>query len=120
MRQQGMTLLEILVALAVFSLAAISILDTVNSTSREVTEIENKTMAHWIASNYLEQKRERSDWPNIAVTRDNVEMAGRTWYVTMTVQATARPDMRRLTVSVSADPDGSVISSRDWFFGRVK
>lgn len=120
MKQHGMTLLELLVALMFFSLAAIAILDTIGTTGREVTSIEQKTIAHWVASNYLEQSRERSDWPNVGVSRDQTEMAGRTWEVTMTVQATARPDIRRLTVEVRDDPDGGIISSRDWFFGRVK
>ncbi len=120
MKQAGMTLLELLVALMFFSLAAIAILDTIGTTGREVTDIEEKTVAHWVASNYLEQSRERSDWPNIGVSRAEEDMAGRTWYVAMRVQATARPDIRRLTVSVSNDPDGPPISTRDWFFGRVK
>ena len=120
MKQHGMTLLELLVALMFFSLAAIAILDTIGTTGREVTDIEHKTIAHWVATNHLEEKRERSDWQNIGVERAQTEMAGRTWYVAMSVQATARPDIRRLSVTVSDDPDGGVISSRDWFFGRVK
>ena len=120
LKQQGVTLLELLVALAVFSIAAVAILDTVGTTTRQVNAIEQETIAHWVASNYLEQSRERSDWPSVGVQRDETEMAGRTWYITTRVQATARQDIRRLTVEVTDDEDGDPISSRDWFFGRTR
>ena len=120
MKQRGMTLLELMVALAVFSLTAIAVLDIVGTTSRQVNAIEQKTIAHWVASNYLEQTRERSDWPNVGISRDKFEMAGREWFITIKVQATARQDIRRLTVEVAQQDDGDVLSSRDWFFGRMR
>ena len=118
-KQEGMTLLEILVALMFFSLTAIAILDTIGTTSRQVNVIEKKTIAHWVASNQLDQSRERSDWPSVGVQRAEIEMAGRTWHVTNRVQATARKDIRRLTVQVSDSKDGDVLGSRDWFFGQM-
>ena len=119
-KQLGTTLLEILVALAFFSITAIAILDTVGTTSRTVNSLEKQTIAHWVASNYIELSRSRSDWPNVGVQRAETDMAGRTWYITSRVQATARKDIRRLIVEVSDDPDGEILSSRDWFFGRVQ
>lgn len=119
-KQAGTTLLEILVALAIFSISAIAILDTVGTTSRSVNNMETETIAHWVASNYIEISRQRSDWPNVGVQRDETDMAGRTWFVTMRVQATARKDIRRLVVEVRNDQDGDILSSRDWFFGRVQ
>ena len=119
-KQSGVTLLELLVALAVFSIAAVAILDTIGTTTRQVNVIEKQTLAHWVASNYLEQSRERSDWPSIGVQRDETEMAGRTWFITTRVQATARQDIRRLTVEVADDKDGDPLSRRDWFFGRQR
>ena len=118
--QEGMTLLELLVALAVFSLSAIAILDTIGSTTQQVSFLENKTLAHWIASNQIELQRQDTKWPNIGVRRAEQEMANRTWYITSRVQATARRDMRRLTVEVRASRDGEVLGQRDWFFGQLQ
>lgn len=119
-KQSGMTLLELLVALTVFSMVAIGILDTVGSTSRQVIFLENKTLAHWVASNQLVREQQRSEWPNVGVRRSEERLAGRDWYVTSRVEATARPDMRRLIIEVRSDQDGQVLSQRDWFFGRMQ
>ena len=119
MKQRGLALIELMVALAVFSLGAIMILDTVGTTTREVNSIETRTISHWVASNQIEQRRESTDWPNVGVQRAEVTMANRTWYVTSRVEATARKDIRRLIVEVSNDRDGDPITSRDWFFGNV-
>jgi len=123
LNQLGMTLLELMVALAVFSVSAIAILDTIGSTSRQVAFLENKTLAHWVASNQLEQFRERykeTNWPSVGVRRAEERMSNRDWYVTSRVEGTARQDMRRLIIEVRADQDGEILSQRDWFFGRLK
>ena len=119
-KQVGTTLLEILVALAFFSITAIAILDTVGTTTRSVNHMEKQTIAHWVASNYLEVSRQRADWPSVGVQRAETDMAGRTWYITSRVTVTARKDIRRLIVEVSDDPDGEILSQRDWFFGRIQ
>ena len=120
--QSGMTLLELLVALAVFSISAIAILDTVSTTSREVQHQENRTIAHWVASNELDKQRLKlrgsaSGFPNVGVSRAEVEMASRQWYLTIKVEATARKDMRKMTVEVRQEQDGQLLGKREWFFG---
>jgi len=102
-QQSGLTLLELLVALAIFSTAAIAILDTVGATARVVEDLEHKTMAHWVAGNKLAEIKLESKWPNIGVTRDQIDMADREWFLVTKVEATARPDMRRITVEVRLD-----------------
>lgn len=121
-KQDGMTLLELLVALTVFSIAAIAILDTVATTSREVQYLENRTIAHWVASNEIDKQRLElqtssiSPFPKVGIRRDEVEMSNRQWYITTKVEATARKDMRKMTVQVRAEQDGQVLGMREWFF----
>ncbi|MFT5450639.1 MAG: general secretion pathway protein I [Enterobacterales bacterium] len=119
--QKGVTLLELLVALAVFSIAAIAILDTIGTTSRIVQNIEQKTLGHWVAGNQLADIQLKSDWPNISVTRNEVEMAHRRWHLVTKVEATARPDMRKIIVEVRLDKDHkSPLTSRIAFAGKLK
>lgn len=121
-KQGGMTLLELLVALTVFSIAAIAILDTVATTSREVQYLESRTIAHWVASNEIDKQRLElqtssiSPFPKVGIRRDEVEMSNRQWYITTKVEATARKDMRKMTVQVRAEQDGQVLGMREWFF----
>ncbi len=120
-QQSGITLLELLVALAIFSTAAITILDTIGTTSRVVEDLEQKTLAHWVAGNKLAEVQLASKWPNIGVKRDEVEMADREWFLVTKVEATARPDMRRITVEVRLDKQQkSFLTSRLAFTGKSK
>lgn len=119
--QKGLTLLELLVALAVFSIAAIAILDTIGATSRIVENIEQKTIGHWIAGNQLADIQLKSDWPNVSVTRNEVQMSDRRWYLVTKVEATSRPDMRQITVEVRTNQDHkSPLTSRIAFAGKLK
>jgi general secretion pathway protein I len=119
--QKGVTLLELLVALAVFSIAAIAILDTIGATSRIVANIEQKTIGHWVAGNHLADIQLKSDWPNISITRTEIEMSDRSWHLVTKVEATARPDMRQITIEVRLDKDHKTpLTSRVAFAGKFK
>jgi len=119
--QKGLTLLELLVALSVFSIAALAILDTIFSTSRVVEDLEQKTLAHWVAGNALSDQLLLSQWPNVGTTRSEALMAGRDWYLVKKVETTARPDMRKITVEVRLDKDDETpIMSRIAFVGKWK
>ena len=120
-KQSGITLLELLVALAVFSASAIAILDTIGATSRVVQDLEHMTLGHWVAGNKLSEVTLKSNWPNIGVTRDQIDMADRQWFLVTKVEATARPDMRMITVEVRLDKDHeSSLVSRLAFVGKLK
>ena len=119
-KQAGLTLLELLVALAVFSISAIAILDTIAATSRVVEDLEQQTLGHWVAGNKLAEVSLNSEWPNIGVTRDEIDMADRRWFLLTKVEKTARPDMRRITVEVRLDKDHKYpIVSRLSFAGKL-
>jgi len=118
--QRGLTLLELLVALSVFSIAAIAILDTIAATSQQVSHLEQRTLATWVASNQLEMSRQNTQWPNLGVRRSKHQMAGRDWFVSTKIATTARADMRRMTVEVRRSLDGPILGTREWFFGRLK
>jgi len=120
-KQKGLTLLELLVALAIFSTSAIAIMDTITATARVVDNLEHKTLAHWVAGNKLAELKLKSTWPNIGVTRDEIEMADRDWFLVTRVEATARTDMRRITVEVRRDKKHeSSLVSRLAFAGKTK
>lgn len=119
--QLGVTLLELLVALAIFSATAIAILDTIGATSRIVEDLEQKTIGHWVAGNKLSEILLKSKWPNIGTMRDQVDMSDRQWFLETKIEATARPDMRRITVEVRLDKDSETsLISRIAFTGKLK
>ena len=100
-RARGFTLLEVLVALAIFALVAASVLTATARSLQTASRLEDKTLAMWIADNRLtELQLSRSP---VADGRDQgeLEFAGRRWQWQSEVQATREADMRRVTLWVA-------------------
>jgi general secretion pathway protein I len=100
-RAAGFTLLEVLVALAIFALVAASVLTATARSLQTASRLEDKTLAMWIADNQLVELQ-LSKTP-VAEGRDQgeVDFAGRRWQWQSEVQATREPDMRRVTLWVA-------------------
>lgn len=106
-RAAGFTLLEVLVALAIFALVAASVLTATARSLQTASRLEDKTLAMWIADNQLVELQ-LSKSP-VAEGRDQgeVDFAGRRWQWQSEVQATREPDMRRVTLWVApVEPAG--------------
>ncbi len=101
---KGFTLLEVLVALAVFSVAAIALMRVSESQLRMSQTLEEKTFAHWVALNMLTEMQTGQDWPNIGEQTGKVSMANRDWKVIMKTQSTPVSRVRRVDVSVGLAP----------------
>ncbi|OSN05883.1 type II secretion system protein GspI [Lonsdalea britannica] len=80
MKQRGMTLLEVLVALVVFALAGLAILRTTAQQASTLGRLEEKTFAVWIAENQLTALRLEKQWPSTSWTDGSVMFAESTWY----------------------------------------
>ena len=51
--QSGMTLIEVMVALVVFALAGLSVMQATLQQTRHMGRMEEKTLAGWLADNQL-------------------------------------------------------------------
>lgn len=107
-RQRGFTLIEVMVALAIFVALAIALDSTMTANVRGVTRFEDKTMAAWVASNKLVELQIYQRWPSIGRQDDEAEFAGRQWFVETEVAAGPFPGTRRVDISVGPRPDGAM------------
>ncbi|HNI63255.1 MAG TPA: type II secretion system minor pseudopilin GspI, partial [Agitococcus sp.] len=98
-KQRAFTLLEVLVALAVFSVAAISLMKVSESQLRLSQRMEEKTFAHWVALNMITEMQGSQDWPNIGEQTGKVSMAGREWKMVVKTQATPVSRVRRIEIT---------------------
>ena len=106
-RQRGFTLLEVLVALAVFAVAAVALLRVGESQLTLSRQLEEKTFAHWVAMNQITEMQARQAWPDMGETKSRTTMAGRDWSLTVNTVGTVVNSMRRIDVTVSlAGADG--------------
>ena len=98
---RGATLIEVLVALAIFGVVALSLLTSSRDQTRQAAALEDRMFAHWIALNTLTDLQASNDYPEVGVMDSTAVMAGRDWFVTISVSSTPRPAVRHLDSSVA-------------------
>ena len=100
---QGMTLLEVLVALAIFATAAISVVRAVSQHINTIGYLEEKTFAAVVADNQMALTMLQGA-PKSAKS-GKTELAGREWYWKVTPVDTAVGIIQAFDVSISASKD---------------
>jgi len=101
----GFSLLEILVALAIFSVVSVATYHQVNSITTTAIRIEEKYYALWVGKNIIEQYFIEREWPSEGEDIVEYEMAGREWYVKTSITDGNNPDIRILETSVYKDKE---------------
>ena len=99
-RQLGMTLIEVMVALAVFALAAVSVVSVATEHLRSIAYLEQKTLAVWIANNHLSELQLQGKLPDFGIKRGKLEYACNTWYWQQQTEKTADNDFRQVNIRV--------------------
>lgn len=97
---RGFTLIEVLVALLVFSLIASIAAKRSSQYILSYERTRDKTFASWIADNRISELRLQEKLPDVSETRDDIEFGPSDWQITTTVVATQDPTIRRVEVAV--------------------
>jgi general secretion pathway protein I len=111
MKTAGFTLLELLVALAVFAVVAVTVFTRSGDTLSQLGGLEERTIARWIAANELaalRMSRLASDEPMPSGRdRKEVTMGSRDWLVNVEVSDTTHPLLKRVEIDVELErPNG--------------
>ncbi|MEK1941074.1 MAG: type II secretion system minor pseudopilin GspI, partial [Pseudomonas sp.] len=101
-RARGFTLLEVLVALAIFALVAASVLGVSARSLQTAARLEDKTLAMWIADNQLSEMQLAPSPPSAGDQQGQVDFANRQWSWQSSVIETSEPTMRRITIWVAS------------------
>ena len=125
MNNRGFTLVELLVALVVVALTAMTVSSVVGNVVSQTYVLERRAVAHWVAENQLARaqlSRVNSGEP-IATGRDTerVVMSGRTWRVNHEISQTTHPWLRRIEIEVFevvGDDDVGPLDRLIGFIGR--
>lgn len=99
-RSAGFTLLETLVALAIFAVCVAVLLAQSQRALHQQQQLEMRTVARWVAENKLAELQLQTPWPATGTSTDSVELGDRSWQVISTVADTARADFRRIEIAV--------------------
>ena len=104
---RGFTLLEVLVAMAIFAIAGGAIIKAASEHTRSVAMLKNITTATWVANNQLTQTliENKRRWPARNNLTGESEMTNRTFYCRQTVNKTQDEELNQVTVEVFLDPE---------------
>jgi general secretion pathway protein I len=101
----GFTLIEMMVALAIFSLAALALVRLQGATVRNTATVDAQAMAQIVANNIAVESLTDSGVPTIGDSSGQEQNGGQAWRWSRTVATTADPKIIRIDIAV-ADPRG--------------
>ena len=119
-KHKGFTLLELLVALAILSIVALTALKNNSSMIANASYLRDKTLGHWVAMNKAVELRLAGQ----LVVNDGQEgktvMAERRWNWQVTGKATQDPDIQLVNIEVWSEmSDKSELSDKGTSLARL-
>ena len=109
LRYRAFTLVEVMVALAVVSVAVPALLLTLSQQLDGTRYLQDRIQAQWVAANRLAELRlvaAAKGTLQTGLIAGSEDMAGRVWYWWSEGEATQVPDFFRYEVTVSDSEDG--------------
>lgn len=103
-RNDGFTLLEVMIALAVLAIALAAVIDKSIEAGANVSYLRDRTLAHWVAENRLAEMQAMEDWRDGRQTGE-AELADRAWYWEVEALPTPARNLRRVVIRVSDQED---------------
>lgn len=100
-RRRGFTLVEVLVALAIVSIALMAALRAAGQGTAAAGELRLRLLAGWVAEDRLAEHRARGDWLALGIGRGNRQQGGVEFAWREEVIATPNAAFRRVDVFVS-------------------
>jgi general secretion pathway protein I len=105
-RRRGFTLLEVLVALLLMSLALVALIRLTTLEAQASAHLRDTTLAQWVAANALAETRLDTPFPEAGRREGESSMGGQRWRWRIDIAGTDDPGVRRLDVRVMRAGEG--------------
>ncbi len=116
---QGFTLLEVIIAIAIVSIAVISVFNAAGRSVDATTGADNRLVANWIAANALAEARLKTVDGQLALTNESIEMGGRQWRYEMEATDSSNPSVALVDVRVFISNEQSSIVVLSGYISRL-
>ena len=103
----GFTLIEVLIALAIVSIALMAALRAAGQGTNNAGELRSRMLAGWVAQNLLAEHRARGDWLPLGIQRGTQYQAGIEFLWREEITAMPSPAFRRVDIFVFLAPEES-------------
>jgi general secretion pathway protein I len=117
---KGFTLLEVMVAMVILSLAFVAVIFSINSSTRVLTHVREVTRAQWVASNTIT----RVQLGLLELSSNSVsgyeDQLGQNFYWNVKVDRTDNAKVSKLIVTVSTTENGPSVLTTYAFAGAKK
>ncbi len=99
-RVPGFSLLEVVIALAIVSIALLALSRTGGSAPARYNDLQQRTLALWVADNALAELRLNEGFPLPGTRSGRENMAGLNWRWQAEISQSSEPSIRRVDVTV--------------------
>ena len=108
-KQSGFTLLEVMIALAVFAVVSAALVRNAAVAVRQTSQLIDRATGVWVAENHLNAlrmaPRNAENYPSPGIQRYPITMADRDWLLVVDTQTTENETMRRIYIEVFVEDD---------------
>ena len=111
----GFTLIEVLVSLAILSIALGAGLRAAAVALDNTAELKERTLARWAGKNQLARLQLQTDLPALGLTSGQVHQGPFDFLWKVEIESTPNPDFRRATVTIQRPDSAHTLSSLQGF-----
>jgi general secretion pathway protein I len=116
--ENGFTLIEVLVALAIVAIGMAAVLEALTSSANTAMYLQDKTLAEWVALNRIETVRLTGTVPTAGTSDDTIDYAGQSWQWQQKVADTQITGMVQIEVDVRP-ANSQAGDNRGWYASAV-
>lgn len=100
MKIKGFTLLEVMVALAIFAVAAMALTKVAMQYTQATSHAILRSKAQFVAMNEIARMEIQQEWLS-GTASNQIQEQGETWQIDKSTQSTISPNVQRIEVKVS-------------------
>lgn len=120
-KSEGFTLIEVMIALAIFAIAMSALMSAMGNSARNLSGLQNRTLAQWIASNRMVGFQSTRQFPKQKEEIEKINFGGtdkpREWIIRIQLKDTLAQNKKLKLLVISA---GEEINKEKQYYATVE